>query len=357
MTRGVRSAPPPAGFFYNPDVELLVRWYQAAAYQPFFRAHAHIETKRREPWLYGEPHLSAMREAVRERYRLLPYIYTLAAEAAADGTPIMRPLWYEFEADGPTFAQEDCFMLGGAILVCPVVTAGQTSADVRLPGGSQQRWCGAHTRALDQPPPTLRSQLSHPHTHPSLPLPPCRYDAQTLRHVGDGGSAVQLPAPYERIPVLYRGGSVLPRKERLRRASAQMAADPLTLLVAPDREASDGSAVAFGELYLDDGSSHGYEDGELRWRALALSKGQLSCAAAPGRPRGAPDAPSRVRALGVAVERVVLLAVAKPPKRVSISLEGGAPVELSFTHDAVARVLVVRKPGVPISADWVLTVQ
>ena len=39
------------GFFKNPDAELQTRWYQAAAYQPFFRAHAHIDTKRREPWL------------------------------------------------------------------------------------------------------------------------------------------------------------------------------------------------------------------------------------------------------------------------------------------------------------------
>lgn len=41
------------GFFGNPDTELLVRWYQLGAYYPFFRAHAHHDTKRREPWLFG----------------------------------------------------------------------------------------------------------------------------------------------------------------------------------------------------------------------------------------------------------------------------------------------------------------
>jgi len=41
------------GFFGNPDPELLVRWYQLGAYYPFFRAHAHHDTKRREPWLFG----------------------------------------------------------------------------------------------------------------------------------------------------------------------------------------------------------------------------------------------------------------------------------------------------------------
>lgn len=49
------------GFFGNPDPELLARWYQAAAYQPFFRAHAHMDTKRREPWLVPEPYYQAIR--------------------------------------------------------------------------------------------------------------------------------------------------------------------------------------------------------------------------------------------------------------------------------------------------------
>ena len=60
------------GFFKDPKPEMLTRWYQAAAYQPFFRSHAHIETPRREPWLYDEKYKLAMREAVRERYELLP---------------------------------------------------------------------------------------------------------------------------------------------------------------------------------------------------------------------------------------------------------------------------------------------
>ena len=41
------------GFFGNPDAELMTRWYQVGTYYPFFRGHAHLETKRREPWLFG----------------------------------------------------------------------------------------------------------------------------------------------------------------------------------------------------------------------------------------------------------------------------------------------------------------
>ncbi|KAJ1632126.1 hypothetical protein T492DRAFT_868901, partial [Pavlovales sp. CCMP2436] len=92
------------------------------------------------------------------------------------------------------------------------------------------------------------------------------------------------------------------------------------------------------------------------WRALRLSGGRLACTAHAGRPAGAPDAAAKMRALGALVERVVLLGVRSPPVRVTVVLGGGAAIELGFTHDVAAQVLVVRKPGVPINGDWVLTV-
>jgi len=52
------------GFFHDTDSELMVRWMQAGAFQPFFRGHAHHDTKRKEPWVYGEPTTSIIREAV-----------------------------------------------------------------------------------------------------------------------------------------------------------------------------------------------------------------------------------------------------------------------------------------------------
>lgn len=61
------------GFFRNPDEELLARWYQVGSFSPFFRAHAHLDTKRREPWLFSEKTKLLIREAIRRRYKLLPY--------------------------------------------------------------------------------------------------------------------------------------------------------------------------------------------------------------------------------------------------------------------------------------------
>jgi alpha-glucosidase (family GH31 glycosyl hydrolase) len=148
------------GFFGDPEPELLLRWYQVAAFQPFFRGHAHVDSKRREPWLFGEPYTTNIRAAIRQvlnpstlltthvrpldahilhnlqRYAFLPYVYSLFQHAASTGTPVMRPLWLEFPKDKQLFGVEQEFMLGGALLVAPIFSAGATSTSVYLPMGT-----------------------------------------------------------------------------------------------------------------------------------------------------------------------------------------------------------------------------
>ena len=87
------------GFFGNPSTQLLVRWYQAAVFHPFLRAHAEFKTKRREPFLFGDEVTTQVRHALRLRYSLLPYLYTLFAAHRAEGRLVMRPMWHEFPAD------------------------------------------------------------------------------------------------------------------------------------------------------------------------------------------------------------------------------------------------------------------
>jgi alpha 1,3-glucosidase len=78
------------GFFGNPDAELMTRWMQVGAYQPFFRGHAHHDAKRREPWMFGEEWMSKMRNAAIARYALLPYWYNVFRESNVSGMPVMR---------------------------------------------------------------------------------------------------------------------------------------------------------------------------------------------------------------------------------------------------------------------------
>merc|ERR1711907_579520 len=84
------------GFFDNPDPELLVRWYQLAAFHPFYRAHAEIQTQRREPWLFGDDNTNRIKAAIRRRYDIMPYIYTLFRIAHETGAPVVRSVNYEF---------------------------------------------------------------------------------------------------------------------------------------------------------------------------------------------------------------------------------------------------------------------
>ncbi len=94
---------------------------------PFLRAHAHIDTKRREPWTFSEPTFQLIRNAVVERYTFLPMLYTAMWQAVQTGAPVMRPLMYADPFDDQGFAEDRAFMFGDGLLVAPVVTEGARS--------------------------------------------------------------------------------------------------------------------------------------------------------------------------------------------------------------------------------------
>jgi len=115
--------------------------FEAAAFQPFFRAHAHLDTRRREPWLLPPLYFTAVRSAIISRYRLLPYWYWLFFDSEHTGVPVMRPMWVEFPADRSTFASEDQHFVGSALLVRPVTQSSVTLVSAYLPGDRQVLTC------------------------------------------------------------------------------------------------------------------------------------------------------------------------------------------------------------------------
>jgi alpha 1,3-glucosidase len=238
------------GFFGNPDPELLVRWYQAAAYTPFFRGHAHIDTKRREPWLFGEENTARVRAAIRSRYTVLPYLYTLFHVAHTRGLPILRPLWMEFPLDDTALDLDDEFMLGPALLIKPVAAPNTHSVNVYLPGDGNTVWYPFKGgQPSSKPQGGLRGlwgRLTRKTESPS---------GKGLALQG-GGSYPAEATLDQGVPVFQRGGSIVPTRERARRSTASMKADPYTLHVA-----LDPSGGASGELYMDDGDSEAYEQG------------------------------------------------------------------------------------------------
>ncbi|KAI9155933.1 glucosidase II [Blastocladiella emersonii ATCC 22665] len=210
------------GFFGNPDPELLVRWYQLGAMQPFFRAHAHIDTKRREPWLFDDATRDLIRAAVRRRYRWMPTVYTAFFDAWRTGSTVNTPLVFAFPDDRNTWASQDAFLLGTSILVAPATQPGQREVTTYLPAGT----AGAGWYDMASSPAGWRY----------------------LR----GAQSVTVAAPLDTLPLFARAGSVLVARERVRRASAAGLTDPLTLYIALDK-----AGRAAGHFVVDDGQTYG----------------------------------------------------------------------------------------------------
>uniref|UniRef100_A0A8B9KLQ8 Neutral alpha-glucosidase AB n=1 Tax=Astyanax mexicanus TaxID=7994 RepID=A0A8B9KLQ8_ASTMX len=254
------------GFFKSPSAELLVRWYQTGAYQPFFRAHAHLDTPRREPWLFGPENTALIREAIRQRYALLPYWYQQFYQAHKTGQPVMRALWVEYPKDTATFTIDDEFLIGRDLLVHTVTEEGARGVTAYLPGLGEV-WYDVHT---------------------------------FQKH--NGAQNLYIPVTMSSIPVFQRGGSIIPRKVRVRRSSECMENDPYTLFVAlsPQR-------VAEGELYIDDGHTFNFQTKkEFIHRGLSFVNNVLTS------------------------------------KYTSVD----------FEFDASMSVLTLRKPGMNAGADW-----
>lgn len=220
------------GFFGNPSSDLLLRWYQTGIFYPFFRAHAHIDTLRREPWLAPEPHYGLIREAIRLRYQLLPYIYTLFYEASITGVPIMRPLFFEFPNEPKLTNVDDQLLLGPSLLHKPITSPDCETINIVLP--ASKIW----------------------------------FDFFTLKPINDSSLKIDL----ETIPIFVAGGSILPLKMRQRRSSVPMQWDPFTLLIILDIEGE-----AKGTVYIDDGKSYDFEQGASLYRMLSFTEQTLSC--------------------------------------------------------------------------------
>ncbi|GAA6001422.1 hypothetical protein JCM10207_006659 [Rhodosporidiobolus poonsookiae] len=223
------------GFFGNPSAELMTRWHQVGAFSPFFRAHGHIDTKRREVFLWDQPYQGIMRDAIRLRYSILPQFYTEFYETSLTGLPIMRPQYLVFPDDDEGFALDDQFYLGSSgLLVKPVAFEGQTEQEIYI--------------SDDQP-------YYHYLTH------------EVYFGASHGGAKVKVPAPLESIPMLLQGGHIFPRRDLVRRSSILTWRDPITLVVSADLTGTSAS----GSLYLDDGDSFDNQRGDFVYRKFDLA--------------------------------------------------------------------------------------
>ncbi|MCI2255756.1 glycoside hydrolase family 31 protein [Domibacillus sp. PGB-M46] len=202
-----------------PEPELLVRWIQNGIFHPRFTIHSWNDDKSvNVPWMYEET-TGLIRDLIKFRHRIIPYLYTALYKAHEKYEPIIRPTFYEFEADEKTFKENDDFMLGESMLVASVVEKGQRERSVYLPkyeGG----WYDFHTS-----------------------------------NWYEGGQTVSIPAPLEYNPLLIKAGSIIPVND----ADASFTdkeKDERGFLLFPAKKSGSTSY----ELYEDDGISANYQE-------------------------------------------------------------------------------------------------
>jgi alpha-D-xyloside xylohydrolase len=145
LSWGMSGAPYHAsdiGGFYGssqPSAELYLRWLQMSVFSSHMRVHG---IGAREPWAFGDEAEAIARHWIEFRYRLLPYLKHVTAQAVASGLPVMRAMPLAFSANALTRSFETQFMCGDALLVAPIVAAGG-EVDVALPPGA---WYDLSTR-------------------------------------------------------------------------------------------------------------------------------------------------------------------------------------------------------------------
>jgi alpha-D-xyloside xylohydrolase len=217
------------GFFGgDPDSpafrELYARWFQYGAFCPIFRAHG--TGSKREVWQFGPESEAIQHKYLVLRYRLMPYIYSVAWKVTRDHSTMLRGLVLDFPRDAKACTVADQFMFGPALLVCPVTEPGARERPVYLPAGTG--WYDFWTGAYHQ-----------------------------------GGTTLTAKAPLDQIPLFVRAGSIVVMGPEMQYTSEKQA-DPLEVRVYAGQDA------AF-TVYEDEGDNYGYEQGiyaeiPIQWR-------------------------------------------------------------------------------------------
>jgi alpha-D-xyloside xylohydrolase len=208
--------------------EFYTRWFQFAAFCPLFRAHG--ADFPREPWAFGDPNsktYSTLLKFTNLRYRLMPYIYSLAWKVTNDNYTIMRALPFDFQNDSSTFTINDQYMFGLSFLVCPVVeplyywpnnikiSGKELTRPVYLPKGTQ--W----------------------------------FDFWTGKQY-TGGQTIKADAAFETMPLYVRAGSIVPMGPFIQYSTEK--SDPLEIRIYPG---ADGEFT----LYEDENDNYDYQKG------------------------------------------------------------------------------------------------
>jgi alpha-glucosidase len=229
------------GFAGTPTTELLTKWLEAAAFQPIDRDHTEMGTGDQEPWVGGPVQESIRRRFIETRYRLMPYLYTLAEEASRTGLPMVRPLFLEFpdaaqdkrplDLDIPASGE---FLLGGDLLIAPPPFLDELDRyEAEFPTMAwYDFWTGEKVTAQ----PKANADPAQP-AAPAIPM------------------TASLVPSLATLPVFVRAGAILPMAP-LVQSTNETPQGALTLRVYAGDDCR-------GSLYSDDGKTYAYQHGDF----------------------------------------------------------------------------------------------
>lgn len=271
------------GFNGNTTAELCNRWHQLGAFYPFSRNHNTDDGIDQDPAAFGIEVVKATKKAFAVRYALLPYLYTLFHNAHIKGDTVARPLFFEFVNDTKTHSIDDQFLWGPAIFILPVLQHNVTVITPYIPAAL---W----------------------------------YDYYTHAPILGNGSRIKMAAPLDTIPVLVRGGYVIPM-QLAGKTTAECRRSKVELLAASDEKGN-----GYGSLYWDDGDSlNTYQERKYSLIEFTLTNGQLISNPSFWGPENPPN-------LGL----VTILGVQTSVTHVSVN-----KMETSFEYNTVNKSLVI----------------
>jgi alpha-D-xyloside xylohydrolase len=245
-TMGLASAPK------NPQFqELYVRWMQYGLFCPIFRSHG--ADAPREIWQFGkkgEPVYDAIEKQIRLRYRLIPYLYSIAWQVTSNNDSYMRPLFADFAADRQVWNMTDEFMFGHSILACPIIDPQYTEEKI-VRTDAMTGWDRNDVRSQKEEGRSIdftatKSAVKY------LPKGASWYDFWTGKRY-KGGQNVNLQTTLDHVPMFVRAGSILPLGPEMQYVG-EKTWDNLEIRVYPG---ADGTFT----LYEDEGDSYRYEQG------------------------------------------------------------------------------------------------
>lgn len=230
------------GYAGTPPTDLLTKWIEVASFQPIDRDHTEIGSGNQEPWVGGPVPEAIRRRFIEERYRLMPYLYTLADEASQTGLPIVRPLFLEYPDATPDHHPIDTdipasgeFLVGHDLLIAPSPFPEELDTyTVEFPSSDwYYYWTG--------------EKVGSPNSASNLAQNPNSPAAVAL--------TLEMKPELTTLPVFVHAGSILPIAP-LVESTNETPKGPLTLRVYVGDDCG-------GSLYQDDGRTYAYKSGDF----------------------------------------------------------------------------------------------